>query len=73
MNFRSKSNYLGARAEAPSHAGAGLLSTNWGYAQLSSACNVLEQRGYLFADDTLMNKDTRSAFATLPRSRTVKV
>jgi hypothetical protein len=24
---------------------------------------VLEQRGFLFADDTLMNKDTRNAYA----------
>ena len=69
MNFRSKSNYHAAAAVAKSeagssaaHSGAGLLSTNWDYAKLSSASSVLEQRGFIFADDSLMNKDTRSAY-----------
>jgi hypothetical protein len=37
MNFRAKNNYFGASSAADAagsggHAGAGLLSTNWGYA-----------------------------------------
>lgn len=71
MNFRAKNNYLAA-AVSGGHSGAGLLSTNWGYAQLSSACGTLEQKGYLFADDTLMNKDTRSAYRSPTPSLVLK-